>query len=323
MFFQSIYQMIATGTDLSINIRKVNNKLSVAVIPKRTSLKDEAGQLLVPLILNGTPEELDAEFLQTVTTPVQKVERLFTNLEMFEEQARQAASQSKTTKTTQKNESKEAREKQEKIEKLVKKADEAITARKYSEALIWLKQARGLATIEKHKEIDAKVLEVQKKASEGSLFAEQVFPPQQQPINNYSAHPKPGEQIQMFSPQPISQSSMVQQPYPNEVIQPQTMEGQYYQQPKDKPGWPGTGQQQIYFQQAVPQPIPQTPVMQTVQENTRREYRSQPSQTESFSFDKDDENDREILKEDPYAEYLDFPQEYRMKDEAQIELVCC
>ena len=41
------------------------------------------------------------------------------------------------------------------------------------------------------------------------------------------------------------------------------------------------------------------------------------------NFDKDDEDDRELLKEDPYAEYIDFPEENRMKDEAQLELVCC
>ena len=35
------------------------------------------------------------------------------------------------------------------------------------------------------------------------------------------------------------------------------------------------------------------------------------------------ENDRELLKEDPYAEYPDFPAEYRMKDEAQVEMVYC
>jgi len=28
------------------------------------------------------------------------------------------------------------------------------------------------------------------------------------------------------------------------------------------------------------------------------------------------------LREDPYAEYIDFPQECRMKDETQAELIC-
>lgn len=57
MFFQSIHQMIAAGTDLSINIRRVNDNLFVAVMPRRTNLKSEAQQLIVPLIFNGTPEE--------------------------------------------------------------------------------------------------------------------------------------------------------------------------------------------------------------------------------------------------------------------------
>ena len=42
-----------------------------------------------------------------------------------------------------------------------------------------------------------------------------------------------------------------------------------------------------------------------------------------YNFDKDYEDDRELLRKDPYAEYLDFPEEYRMKDEAQMEMICC
>ena len=51
---------------------------------------------------------------------------------------------------------------------------------------------------------------------------------------------------------------------------------------------------------------------------------SMPRDTpEAYSFDKDDESDRELLRNDPYAEYIDFPEEYRVRDEAQMELVCC
>jgi PRTRC system protein E len=60
MFFQTIYPMLAAGTDLSINIRRVNDRLSVAVMPRHAGVKDEAQQNLVPLILSGTAVELDA-----------------------------------------------------------------------------------------------------------------------------------------------------------------------------------------------------------------------------------------------------------------------
>ena len=87
MFFQSIYQMITAGTDLNINIRKVNNSLSVAVMPRRNSLKEDTRQNMVPLVVNGTPTELDMGFLQTILQPIQKVQGLLANAENFEKQA--------------------------------------------------------------------------------------------------------------------------------------------------------------------------------------------------------------------------------------------
>lgn len=99
MFFQAINRMITAGTDLSFSIRQVDNRLTVAVMPRRTGLKGEAGGQIVPLVLNGTPEELDAEFLQAISTPVQKAQGILTNLETFEKQAEQAASQNKGAKS--------------------------------------------------------------------------------------------------------------------------------------------------------------------------------------------------------------------------------
>ena len=83
MFFQSIYQMITAGTDLNINIRKVDNSLSVAVMPRRNSLKEDTRQNMVPLVVNGTPAELDMGFLQTILQPIQKVQGLLVNAEKF------------------------------------------------------------------------------------------------------------------------------------------------------------------------------------------------------------------------------------------------
>ena len=178
MFFQAINQMITAGTDLSINIRRVNNNLTVAVVPRRSGVKD--GERIIPLILNGTPEELDAGFLQAVGTPVQKAQGILTNLETFEKQAEQAVSQSKAARSAAEKESKEVREKREKMEKLLKKAEDAMTGKRYSEALTWLKQAKVLALPDKQKEIDEKMAEVQKKASEGSLFGMEQ-PPMSKP----------------------------------------------------------------------------------------------------------------------------------------------
>lgn len=211
MFFQAINQMITAGTDLSINIRRVNNNLTVAVVPRRSGVKD--GERIVPLILNGTPEELDAGFLQAVGTPVQKAQGILTNLEAFEKQAEQAASQSKAARSAAEKESKEVREKREKMEKLLKKAEDAMTGKRYSEALTWLKQARILALPDKQKEIDEKMAEVQKKASEGSLFGmEQPPMPKPQPAAAPTSQYRSGEQIPMFLPE---QPAPVRNPFHN------------------------------------------------------------------------------------------------------------
>ena len=169
MFFQTINRMITAGTDLSINIRQVNDKLTVAVMPRRAGLKDEAGEQIVPLVLNGTPEELDMEFLGAIAAPVQKAQGILTNLETFEKQAEQAVSQSKAAKSVAEKESKEVCEKREKMEKLLKKAEDATGGKRYSEALTWLRQAKRLAMPDKQKEIDVKIAEVQKSVRGQSL----------------------------------------------------------------------------------------------------------------------------------------------------------
>ena len=231
MFFENIYRMLAEGTELGIHIRRVENRLCVAVMPQREKLKDGAAQSIVPLVVSGTPEELDTEFLAQIARPMEKVQGILMNLEAFEKQAEKAAAESKAAQPAAKKETKEERERREKLEKLLKKADDSAAARQYSNALIWLRQAERLAPAEQLAEIKRKMEEAQRKNDEGSLFA------------------------------------------------------------------------------SMPEPKPVVPIPSTVQP--------------VGDFDKDDEDDRALLKEDPYAEYIDFPEENRMKDEAQLELVCC
>lgn len=279
MFFQSIHQMIAAGTDLSINIKRVDNKLTVAVMPKRANLKDEAQQLMVPLILSGQPEELDAGFLQAIITPIQKAQGILTNLEVFEKQAQQVASQSKAAKATEEKESKEVREKREKMEKLLKKAEETTAANRHSEAIMWLKQARALATPDKQKEIDAQMAAVQKKVSEGSLFAEETTPqpkmvpqmqqiqmpyPQQpmqsqQPVNSTPMQAHSGEQMQMFEEHPADRTmqrpQQELQPTLPSALQPVQMDQPAQGQQSPQVQQPSQVQQQWQQPITMPQPV--------------------------------------------------------------------
>ena len=66
MFFTSISQMMTESVDLTLVIRKANGQLTVSTLPKANGLKDEAANHIIPLTLTGTPEEMDAEFLQHI-----------------------------------------------------------------------------------------------------------------------------------------------------------------------------------------------------------------------------------------------------------------
>ena len=324
MFFQAINQMITAGTDLSINIRRVNDNLTVAVVPRRSGVK--AGERIVPLILNGTPEELDAGFLQAVGAPVQKAQGILTNLESFEKQAEQAVSQSKTSKPTVEKESKEAREKREKMEKLLKKAEDATAGKHYSEALTWLRQAKVLAQPDKQADIDKKMAEVQKKASVGSLF-DMVQPPvtapqpslQQsapQPMAAQTPQYRSGEQVPMFMPEQPA-------PAPQPVAQPQVQPVQYRQPaPQPVPQQAAPQPQDIQFHQPVQVPQPQLADNRWMQQPAPSQYAT-VQEAAMYNFDKDYEDDRELLRKDPYAEYPDFPKECRMTDMAQMDMVYC
>ena len=248
MFFQSIYQMMSAGTDLNINIRRTDGKLSVAVMPRRTTLKDEAGQAIVPLILNGTPMELDGQFLQIITTPLQKAQGILTNLETFEQQVRLAATQGKAAGTANDKKTKEAREKQEKMEKLLKRAEEAFTAGRYSEATTCFRQAKVLADTDRQKQIEARIQEVQKESSQGCLFPETDTQPlpQQPPANGTANGNRPDGQMRMFTSQPPQQP--VQQAIPQPVAQPQIV------QPQPVPQYyPGTPQPQPMYEGYCPE----------------------------------------------------------------------
>lgn len=287
------------GTDLSIHIRKVEDKLSVAVMPRRNSLKEEVQQKMVPLVLSGNPYELDSAFLQAIMQPLQKVQGLLVNAENFEKQAAQAAASGKNGKGSAPAESKEAREKREKMEKLLTKADDAFKNARYQETLTWLRQARALAPGEKQGEIDSRMKEVQKKADEGSLFA--GMSPEAQPTATRTSQPE--NRIQPAAPQSVPQSAP-QQPHP--------AAGQHGV--NRQPGM--TGQPRTNGLQPV---TPETGFV-----GKDYPYANGQQSFDSFGFDPEEEDDRELVREDPYAEYLDFPEEYRMRDQAQqAEMVYC
>lgn len=275
MFFTSISQIMTDSVDITLVIRKTNGQLTVSTLPKANQLKDEAQNHIIPLTLTGTPEEMDAGFLQAMAQPVRKAMGLISNMVEFEKQTDIAAANSKAAKDAKSKESKEEKEKREKYDRLIKKAEEMITSRKHRDAINALQQARIYATTENQKSIDEKIAEQKKALSQGSLFdmMDDTPAPQQQPIRQMPSQPM--------------QQRIVGQTQPQCGGQPQyavPQQGGYPQQNTAR-------QQSRYPQNGIPMfPVQEQPYMT---EDTGPAYIN---------------DDIPSYRPEDYEEYPDFPQ---------------
>lgn len=331
MFFQSMNRMMTPDVDITLVIRKsADGRMAVSLLPKSNTLKNEAQNSIVPLTLNGTPEELDSGFLQVVSRPVQKASGLITNMAQFEAQADKAAS----GKGARPKESKEEKEKREKYEKNLKKAQELIAAKKHREAVDALTEARKYAKPGDMDTIDGQLEEQKKLAGQGDLFAmmeetEQAQQPQviqsaRQPVaaQQQPAQPQPMPEPVLqpaVEPQPAMQHPEMPQRNAQPVQQPYVNPGQgyggQYGYPQHPQGWPQQQQPNGGYPQ-YPQPngammAPNGGQQGVYPPGGQPRYAQQP-----MPFEHDmaacaprltDPNDAPPYRPEEYADYPDFP----------------
>ena len=163
--FNELAELMSDRDITTLTLTKLNGKMSVSVMPTKTGLKDEAKGKLSPIIVSGTPDELDAEFIQAICQPLTKATGLLTNMDTFEKSIEAAEAASKATTEAKKKEEKEGKAFSEKMKKV-----ETFNEKKYAEAAILLKTATEMPTA------DAKQCEVLKnkisvELNSGTLFA--------------------------------------------------------------------------------------------------------------------------------------------------------
>lgn len=78
-FFTELKEL-TTGMDLTIRMKEKNGKITVSVEPNVTN----SGKI-VPLIVTGTPEELDAEFIPLITAPLQESKIALLNVDQHKQ----------------------------------------------------------------------------------------------------------------------------------------------------------------------------------------------------------------------------------------------
>ena len=76
-------------SDLQIIIKKKDGQLTVSVMPR--NLQSDGKLKIQPIMITGTPEELDANFLTMINAPILTHVRESNNIARFEKDAKDAA----------------------------------------------------------------------------------------------------------------------------------------------------------------------------------------------------------------------------------------
>lgn len=167
--FKEFNQMLGSGDSLTIVITKAGDKLVTSIVPRKSGLKDNAKDMILPLVLTGTPDELDAEFIQAVSTPIRKTTGILTNLREFEKSTEVAEANSKAAKVEAEKARKAADEKKKKYDAAIKQADEREKEGKLREAIAALKEADKYAT-SNHGAISGRISKLKAKLGANSIF---------------------------------------------------------------------------------------------------------------------------------------------------------
>ena len=168
-FFNQITQLDFTG-NLQLTIAKgAGNNLIVSLMIQNEQCGDNAKQLIPPLNLRGTAEELDEGFFQQITTPLQTASGLMVNMEAFMKQLEEVKKQSAMEKEKGEKEKKEQEAKDKKFKEGMAKADELEKEGKFRDA--WMKVPEMTEFPEKADEIRKRKSELSDKFSSTGLFA--------------------------------------------------------------------------------------------------------------------------------------------------------
>lgn len=159
-FFKEISGLVTAGVELNVTIKRSGELLIVSVLPKVTDLKDEAAKKMVPLVMSGTPDELDKGFACSISAPLKSATGVLGNMRAFEAALIEAEKSSKKAEADKK-----------KYDQLVKKAEELEKNGKVQNAIACLKQALAFA-VDKA-QFQKRIDKLQAKAGAGSLFGEE------------------------------------------------------------------------------------------------------------------------------------------------------
>ena len=167
-FFNQIAQLNFRG-NLQLTIAKgAENNLIVSIMLQNDSCGDNAKNIIPPLNLRGTAEELDYGFFENISTPIQTASGLMVDMEGFMKQLDEAKKQSAMEKEKADRKKKEQEAKDKKFKDAMTKADELEKEGRFPEA--WMKVPEMTEFPEKADEIRKRKTSLSDKFATPNLF---------------------------------------------------------------------------------------------------------------------------------------------------------
>ena len=148
LFFSELSQLMTSGSNFSLNVHSQNGKLTVSLFPKLKGLKDEAQNHLQPVVLTGTPEELDSGFFDAIRQPIHKATGLLSGTKVFEESLTRVEAERKEEQEKKRNSDKQTQARKGKYEDFISRADTQEKEGNNDNALFLLREARKIAESE-------------------------------------------------------------------------------------------------------------------------------------------------------------------------------
>lgn len=145
-FFTQVQPLLESGMDLTISVKLIDGKMIVATRPNYDQVKDKAINQLKPLVLTHQVDDLDENYFETITAPMQT---FLSNVEIIK--AYEDSIKSTTSKKVDSVKSKQASQ----TDKDQQKAGEYLTDAK--EFIKQEKFIQALSRLDKAKELDKSV----------------------------------------------------------------------------------------------------------------------------------------------------------------------
>ena len=165
--FIEISEFMSDRDVITLSLIKVNGKISVSVMPTKQDLKDNAKNNLSPIVITGTPEELDQQFIDTIKQPLKKATGLLTNMAVFEKSIEATEAKSKAATEAKKKQETERKAFADKM----KNVETLYTEKKYPEAALKLKEASLMPGADK-KQCEILKNKINVELNSGTLFVE-------------------------------------------------------------------------------------------------------------------------------------------------------